>query len=192
MKIAPIVEGHSEVSSVPLILRRIGEEILGRNIEVARPFRVKRHSVVRAGELEKAVEQVFRTREGVTEILLLIDADDDCVKELGPQLAERLRNCARGSSTVVIANRELESWFLGSKESLRGVRGIRHDVMTRADAESIRGAKEQLSRNMSNTRYVEVDDQPALAQRFDLNHARRNCPSFDRLCRHLEKIPPPS
>jgi len=36
--------------------------------------------------------------------------------------------------------------------------------------------------------YVEVDDQPALADRFDLKLARQRCPSFDKFIRDVEAI----
>jgi hypothetical protein len=41
---------------------------------------------------------------------------------------------------------------------------------------------------MVNRRYVEVDDQPALAKRVDLDLARRRCASFNRLHRSLEDL----
>jgi hypothetical protein len=40
--LVPIVEGHAEVHSVPVLMRRLG-------IDVARPFRVKRYQVVNSG-----------------------------------------------------------------------------------------------------------------------------------------------
>jgi hypothetical protein len=51
--IIPIVEGHAEIGSIPVLLRRLGI------VEVARPFRVKRNKVVKPGELERAVGQAI-------------------------------------------------------------------------------------------------------------------------------------
>jgi len=40
--IAPIVEGHAEVESVPVLLRRILATLNMSDVQVVRPFRVKR------------------------------------------------------------------------------------------------------------------------------------------------------
>ena len=179
--IVPIVEGHSEVIALPLLLRRLLRRDGVYDLEVARPFRVKRNRVVRPGEIENAVTQACRSRAHAAAVLVLLDADDDCPAELGARLAERCREATPLPSLVVVANRELEGWFLGAKESLRGVRGIRGDAMAPEDPEGIRGAKERLSKNMEGgRRYLQVDDQPALVERLDLELARDRCPSFAR------------
>ena len=89
---------------------------------------------------------------------------------------------------LVLANRELEAWFLGAKESLRGIRGIRRDAVTPANPEAIRGAKERLSVNMQGRRYIATDDQPALAHAFDLGAAEAKCPSFAKLVRDVTRL----
>jgi hypothetical protein len=89
----------------------------------------------------------------------------------------------------VLANREFKGWFLGAKESLRTKRGISQDACAPPDPEAIRGAKERLSDNMvGGRRYLEVDDQPAFAAMMDLRQARAHCPSFDKLCREIERL----
>ena len=187
--IVPVVEGQSEVASIPVLVRRILQEHLGvHDIEVARPFRVKRSRVVKEGELERAVQQALRDRDNAKCVLLLLDADDDCPGELGPSLLSRCRNATALPTAVVLANKEFEAWFLGAKESLRGTRGIRNDACAPEDPESIRGAKEHLTRNMKGRRYLSVDDQPALSKRTDIAAARRRCPSFDKLVRDVERL----
>ncbi len=59
------------------------------DVEIARPFRVKRGRVVRAGELERAVTQALRSRSGATGVLVILDADDDCPAELASKLCQR-------------------------------------------------------------------------------------------------------
>ncbi len=179
--IVPIVEGHSEVASVPILLRRLLQAGGFYQLEIAKPWRVKRNRVVRPGEIENAVTQASRSRAGAAAVLVLLDADDDCPAELGARLAERCRRTTPLPSLVVVANRELEGWLLGAKESLRGVRGIRSDAVAPESPESIRGAKERLSKNMEGRRrYLEVDDQPALIERLDLERAQARCPSLAR------------
>lgn len=176
--IVPIVEGQSEVESIRNLILRILVE-LGRNdITVARPFRVKRNRVVKEGELERAVQQAVRDRENACAILVLLDADDDNPDALTSALTARARGATTHPVGVVIANRELEAWFLGAKESLRGHRGIHADAVAPPNPEAIRGAKGALSRNMEGRRYLEIDDQPSFAALFNMKLAAERCKSF--------------
>ncbi len=166
--IVPIVEGHSEIGSVPVLLR---------------------DRVVRPGELEKALTFACRSRPDVAAVLVILDADDDCPAELGSKLAQRCQEATPLPALVVLASRELEGWLLGAKESLRGVRGIRADSVAPQNPEGIRGAKERLSKNMAgNRRYLEVDDQPALVERMDFALAQDRCPSFARFVTRFEAL----
>ena len=187
--IATIVEGHAEVESVPLLLRRIFAQLGVTSVQVARPFRIKRNRVVKSGELERAISQTIRDRDGVAGIMVLIDSDDDCPAELGVQLLERAKKTTQIPVSVVLAHREFECWLLGSKESLRGINGIAESATAPANPESIRGAKEHLTRNMTRGRsYLAVDDQSSFAERFDLSLARQRCPSFDKCFRETERM----
>ena len=179
--IVPIVEGQSEDRSVPILLRRLLQDQGIYDLEVARPFRVKRDQVVRPDELERALAGASRARANAAAVVVILDADDDCPAELGTQLAQRCREATHLPTLVVLAARELEGWFLGAKESLRGIRGIRSDAMAPDSPEGIRGAKERLSKNMTGSRrYIAVDDQPALVERMDFALARERCPTFAR------------
>lgn len=184
--IASIVEGHSEVESVPVLLRRILNDLEKHTIKATRPIRVSRYKLVKDGELEKALNMVVRKRENVAAILVLLDADDDCPKELGPKLLERGRKTTDRPIAVTLAKSEFEAWFLGAKESLREVRGIKDSAIAPENPESIKGAKEMLTENMEGSRsYNEVDDQPALAEEFNMNDTRKKCPSFDKFYRDV-------
>lgn len=188
VSIVPIVEGHSEQQSVPLLLRRIQAQLGAYQVHIARPFRVKRSLIVREGELERAVKQALRSRENAGALLVLLDADDDCPVTLGQSLLARCRACTEVPAAVVLANREFEAWFLGAKDSLRAVRGIRQDVQTPPEPEAIRGAKERLSANMQGRRYLEVDDQPALAAEMAIDLAAQRCRSFAKLLRDVTRL----
>lgn len=188
-RLVPIVEGQSEVATVPILLRRILQDELDEyEIGVARPFRVKRNRVVQPGEMERAVKQAVRAREGAAAVLVLLDADDDCPVQLAQSLLRRCHTETALPVAVVLACRELEAWFLGAKESLQGVRGIRANAAAPSEPETIRGAKERLTRNMEGSRYVEIDDQPAMAQRLDLTLAKTRCSSFAKLVRTVQDL----
>jgi len=60
--IVPIVEGQSEVMAVPVLLRRLLSERQRYDVMVARPVRVHRSSVVKEGEIERAVVLARRNR----------------------------------------------------------------------------------------------------------------------------------
>jgi len=177
--LVPIVEGHAEQASVPVLLRRILASEHFYEVSIARPFRVKRYSVVRPGELERAVKQAVRSRENAAAILVILDADDDC--------PATCRSSTHLPAAVVLAQREFEAWLLGAKEALRGVRGIRQDATAPSHPEAIRGAKERVSQNMQGRRYVPVDDQAALAERMDIRLAADR--EVRRLLCHIHRSP---
>jgi len=187
--IVPIVEGQAEVESIPVLLRRLLTEWKCYNVEVGKPFRVKRNRVVKAGELERAVA-LARQRPGCAAILLILDADDDCPKYLGPELKKRLDAVARGLRVgVVLPRAELEAWFLASVESLRGKRGISQRAEGPCDPEEIRDAKGRLANLMDRGyTYVETDDQPALMSLFDFKMANERCRSFRKLLKELSLL----
>lgn len=157
-------------------------------MQIARPFRVSRLKVVRPGELERAILQGSRDRQNLSWLLVLLDADDDEPASLEAHLLERCREATALPAAVIAARREFESWLLGAKEGFRGFRGIRPDANAPPDPEAIRGAKERLSRNMAGRSYVEVDDQPAFAERLDLDLALQRCASLRRLAAELERL----
>lgn len=185
----PIVEGQSEVESAGVLLRRILYAKDTYDVEVARPFRVKRNKVVRRGELEKAIRQAELSRGGAAAILVVLDADDDCPADLGPALEARAKAATELPVALVLAEIEFEAWLLGAKESLRGVRGIADDAVAPSNPQRIRDAKGELSDNMiDGRRYIAVDDQPALVQEMDIELASERCSSFARFVRSVNTL----
>lgn len=185
----PFVEGQGEVAAVPILLRRLLARLGRADVQVARPYRVHRYRLVRQGELERRVISGLRDRGQVTAILILLDADDErrpaAVEE---ELVQQCRAIQPIPAAAVLACREFESWFLGCKDALRGVCGIRADAQAPPDPEAIRGAKERLSRNMQGPHYSEVRHQPSLAQRMDIDLTLERCPSFRRLETELRRL----
>ena len=158
------------------------------DVDIARPFRVKRGRVVRPDELERSVTQAIRSRSGASGVLVLLDADDDCPASLGTELLARVTSHAV-PVRVVIPKAETEAWILAAIESLRGQRGIRHDAECPSNPESVRDAKGAISRLMEGTRgYVATDDQPALLSTFDMELAAQRAPSFTKLQRDLAAL----
>lgn len=183
LRIAAIVEGRGEVEALPLLPRRIAGEV-GLTVGVPRPIRVAREKILRGSALQRAVELAALRAGPEGHILILVDADDDCPKDLA---AELLKEAAKARSdrqiSVVVAKSEYESWFLAATGSIAGKRGIEESVVPPRDPESNRDAKGWISRRMPSGRsYRPTLDQAALTAVFDLA-AAWTAPSFDKLRR---------
>ncbi len=187
LQMACIVEGHGDREAVPIVIRRLAAKLdPAAAIHIPSPIRIPKNKLLKAGELERAVDLAARRIVGHGAVLVLLDSDDDCPAQLGPELLQRALSARRDVPlAVVIAKREFESWFLAAAESLRGQRGLATGLDPPPDPEAIRGAKEWLTTRMESGRsYVETLDQPALAACFDLDKARR-ADSFDKFCRDI-------
>ncbi len=194
-RIACVVEGHGDIEAVPIVVRRIAEQLVPPVIvQVTSPLRTPKSRLVKPGELERAVELAARRVTGGGGVLVVLDSDDDCPAQLGPALLARAANVRAGMPVaVVLAKSEFESWFLAAAESIAGSAGLPVGLQAPADPESIRGAKEWLADRMLGTRsYSPTLDQPVLARQFDLATARR-ADSFDKFQREtvrlLEQVP---
>jgi hypothetical protein len=187
--IVPIVEGHAEVESIPILMRRLRDSWHYFNLEISKPIRVNRYQIVKEGELERRIKLAM-TRPNCRAIVIVLDADDDCPKNLAPQLLNRAVIAApQIPISVVLPKSELESWFIGSIESLRGKHGISVSASSPTNPEDMRGAKEFLTNAMErNSHYIETIDQPALAALFDIDLARRNCRSFRKFWKDFNNI----
>jgi hypothetical protein len=187
--IVPIVEGHSEVESVPLLIRRLAAEWGEYGFRVEKPVRVKRYQVIKNGELERRLQLALR-RPDCAAIIIILDADDDCPRELASDLLKRAKKIASDVViSVVIPKSEFESWFVGSIESLKGCHSISDTAVTPVNPEDIRDAKGFLTNKMTeNNHYLEVDDQPAMTATFDMTLAYTHCRSFKKFHNDLCKI----
>lgn len=191
LRIAIIVEGDGEIEALPILLRRLAECCgYAGQVEIVNKLRIPATRLVKAGELERAVELSARKLGGHGGIFVLLDAEDDCPAKLGPALATRAR-AARPDLPVAfaLAYREYEAWFLGAASSLAGRRGLPDDLVDHIAPESPRGCKEWLSDRMASGRgYQETDDQPAFTAIFDLDKAHTACSSFKKFRREAEAL----
>lgn len=187
--IASIVEGHGEERSLQGLLHRLVPHLVpGAYAEIQRPFRVPRDRMLRRDVLDHALTVVMTRNPSPTGIVILLDADDDCAVELG----QRLRSHAQSTHghvpvVAVAAVREFEAWFLAGAAGLAGKAGLPAGLAPPSEPESIRGAKEWLSRRMPRgSTYQETAHQPSFATLFDLDAARTAAPSFDKFCRDVQ------
>src|ERR1700694_2412055 len=143
-QIAPIVEGHGEVSAIPILLRRMIAELnLAVRIEVVRPIRQPRGALLRQGGVESAVQLVAIEMGERGAIFVILDSEGECPRERGPELLTRAATARPDKlSLAVLAHQEFEAWFLASASSLKGQRGLSQEIEDHDDPESIRGCKE--------------------------------------------------
>lgn len=189
LRVAAVVEGHGEVDSARILLRRCALQwnpAIG--FDAPRSVRIPRGTLLKDGELERGVQLASYNAEGGG-VIVLIDADDDCPATLGPRLLARARRVNQHSS-VVLAKSEFEAWFLAAAGSLAGQRGLRPDLIPPPAPEDIRDAKGWLTRSMRNPhgRYSETLDQPALTALFDLQAASDHCSSFNKFSRDINGL----
>ena len=185
-----IVEGHGEVQALPVLIRRIATELYPElDVDILRPIRVHRNKVVQSDELEREVKLAARKIGGQGGIFIILDSDEKCPAELGPELLHRASQVHSNLPiAVVLAKREFEAWFLAAAESLRGQRELKNDIYPPSDPEAIRDAKGWLSERMKNSRtYRETRDQAALTALFNLEQARQ-ADSFDKCYRDIVRL----
>ena len=191
--IQSIVEGDGEVTAFPILLDRLIGELGCYEAVGYSPFLEKRTGIVNEAKFKRAV-QVVSDRSGTSAIIILFDADDDCARDLIPQMIRWAQETVSAlPCAVIMARREYEAWFLAAIESLRGQRRIRDNAQYDRNPEVVRGAKGVVSRFMPpNKPYSETSDQVALSAVFDLGQAYHGTSSFRKMvkevCRLLEEL----
>ena len=186
-----IVEGHGDVKAVPVLVRRIQQELdPSVNLIVRKPFRLPRTKLIKPGEFERALNITANYLAPPRAILILVDADVDCPATLGPELVKQAQKARSDIQTgVVLAKHEFESWFLAAAPSIAGYSGLKQELPEISDPETIRGAKEWIGNNMPpSTKYKETVDQASLAAVFDIDLARKHSPSFNKCHREIERL----
>jgi hypothetical protein len=179
------VEGHGEVSALPVLLRRIGEwQDPLVDAVVLPPIRVRRDRFLNRDDEFNRVLALASAKAGNDGwILVLLDADDDCPAELGADTMRRARErLPNHKVSVVLANREYEAWFIAAAASLNGHRGFAAGDEVVVDAEAIRDAKGWIKARIASGAYGETTDQPAFSARVDLQQVHDGSRSFRKLC----------
>ena len=188
---ASIVEGEGDEAALrPLIENIIASSAGAVYPRIMRPVRAHWGSMVnKAEDLERYAAAALREGGPDARLLVLLDADDRCPAELGPRLRRQLAvRFPNNLVSVSIANREYESWFIASAESIAGHIGATPSPALPDNIEEIRGAKGWLTQNLLSRRYDPIDDQPAFSTYIDVALARQRSRSFDRFCREIERL----
>ncbi|MCV7199839.1 DUF4276 family protein [Mycobacterium angelicum] len=187
LKVGVIVEGHGDVDAIPVLIRRIAELHEIFDTVILRPFRVNRSRFnEKFDDFERALRYLSQNSHVIAVVL---DADDDCPRDLCSNLRLRAREIVKHLPvSIVAANKEFEAWLLAAIESLRGRCGVRTDAVCPSNVEEIRGAKQRVEAMMDNRIYSETVDQVKLAANMDLRIARQNSRSFDKFVRDIKGV----
>ena len=198
--VACIVEGHGEVAALPILLRRLAHEAGIYELTIPTPIRCPRSKYLRKvegrlslveGELMRLIQLAVNKppSEEKGAILIVLDADDACPAEVGPQilrLAQRVRPGIQFG--VVLPKREYEAWLLAALESLAGKRNIVEAPQVPEQPEEIANAKGYLTGQLrQGHRYSETVDQPAFSSIFSFAEAEA-CDSFCKLRRDFRSL----
>ncbi|MCC7292976.1 MAG: DUF4276 family protein [Phycisphaerales bacterium] len=211
LRVAPIVEGHGEVSAVPELLRRMGTELLGgAYIDVMRPIRQPRSKLLRRDAasgnirpdddaISSAVRLAFsklaqvRTHNVARSelILVLLDSNGDCAGRLAPSILDSMARATgkRGPVSVVLPVVEYESWFVAAARSLGDLLDVADSDIPASPLDGHYG-KAWIEQRFRGGNYSETVDQVRLTACMDLAECRRRARSFDKLCRELGRWMP--
>ena len=157
---------------------------------IVRPYRVPWGTLVNVdGELERYAAMAIRDGGPSAKLVVVLDADDRCPAELGPQLLQRIHTrFPNNPASVNVADREYESWFIASSESIAQFVDSRLSFEVPSNIEATRGAKAWLARNVLGRSYKETLDQASFSSVVDVPLARQRSQSFDRFCREVERL----
>lgn len=188
---APIIEGHGEEEALRVLIYTIlaAAESNAYPLIVA-PYRVPWGTLVNVeGELERYAAMGIRDGGPNTRLIVVLDADDRCPAELGPTLLGRQNiRFPNNPASVNVANREYESWFMASAESIAQHVGCTSNFEIPSPIETIRNAKGWIGRNILHRSYKETVDQASFSSRIDVPIARGRSHSFNRLCCEVERL----
>ena len=195
MKVVAIVEGHGEVTALPVLLRRLGDWCTpGKPAEVLSPIRVQRDRFLNREDEFRRYLLLAAAKCGEDGwVLVLLDADDDCPAEFVAPLVERVKaHIGHRRVSVVLANREYEAWFIAAADSLNHHRGFVFVPAEIIEAEIPRDAKGWIGGRMESGTYRETTDQAAFSARMDLQQAFDRSRSFRKLSREWDRQTEPA
>jgi hypothetical protein len=150
--IFPIVEGHGEVEAVPILLRRLASEQLGlHTLHCLPPFRLPRSKLMNEADLSRAIalgRLKMRDLDGPHLILVIMDADDACPVDVVRALHTQHRALLVAARTsIVLAVREYEAWFLAANMSEADHRNLRAATPVHANPEQVANPKAVFERD---------------------------------------------
>jgi hypothetical protein len=193
LRVAPIVEGHGEFLCVGNLLRRIWYELLGGQfIEVQKPIRHHQGTLLQPEGMSRAIRLALKSLNTPPStdpslVLVLIDSEGECPARLGPDLLNVAKRVdPRADVACVLAHVMYETWFVAASSSLASFLDL-GSADPPLDPEGMELGKSWIAKRVRGPKYVETFHQSKMTSAMDLAQCRTASPSFDKLCRELEK-----
>ena len=180
-EVATIVEGHGDLEAVSILIRKVAESLdASRTVKMPIELRSSKGRMRNEQAFLKSLEIVRRYVGSGGSVLVIMDADKDCPKEINEQLTQWAKKAhADLSVAVVVAKREMEAWFIaGSAHWNKDEHG---------DAESVRDPKNWVAKNIVKGHYAETVDQARMAANLDIEKARE-ARSFGKFARDVTRL----
>lgn len=195
IRFVAIVEGEGEVAAINnLIARVIGEYSPELQVAFANPIQksktqlIPKKGLLNETEWEDAITLASQRVGDRGAILILLDADYECPKEMGPKISELVtRIRPERQIGIVLANTEYESWFVAAIESLSGKHGLK-EYLKFQDASKNAGKSWIKNQMLKDEKYQETRNQLKMTREFDMQLARSRSDSFDKFYREVTRL----
>lgn len=192
-RIVPIVEGPGDRDAVPALLRRILTECYVRFDIVIGQSKSTGGKPNLINRLDKYLR--YALNDGADAMIVVVDADQDCPRELAASLRDRTMNSGIPAPVAIVCPKaEYETWIIASlseddghkiRERLR----IDSSISAPDNIESIRNAKGWFKNHMPRgLAYKPTQDQARLTHYMSLDLVHRRSRSFRRLCHAMEEL----
>lgn len=174
-----VVEGAGDRGALPVVLRSYlharGEyrDILGKPV----PLHGRDKAFVPNGI--EGYAAVAGARPGCVGVLVVLDAEGDCVAQRGPELFTRARCAIQVPVHVALADTAFEDWLYASAETLR-LDGLNFDPQ--------KSGGSMIKHALRPAAYNKPVWQPRLAARMNIDMARVRSPSFDRMLLRFDDL----
>ena len=187
-KIALILEGKGDVSAAPSLIAKASKAFGGLAVASDPPIRGgEARKLRREGELERLL-RMAASRDDATDVLVLVDLDDDCPVEFHAEFVERSKAVVDQYGKpihICFCLKEYEAWFLADLDSLKvAFPDYGWGDATFNKPEQVRGAKEALGRSCQKG-YKQMRDQLTFTKKIDVFRVALASRSFRKLVKSL-------
>jgi hypothetical protein len=166
-----IAEGHGDVESLRILVRRVLQEhlsIFDCDIDVQRRKDIRHQRANDWANFRRYLEVAYKEH---CPVLWSVDCDDDCAWQIAKEVCSLVEALgARQPFAVALWVKEYESLFLSDFETTKVVMKLSESATAPTDPESIRGAKKVIDDYLPQNRaYKEPIDQPRITAHLDLD-----------------------
>lgn len=177
MRIELIVEGHGDVTSLPLLLRNISFHKGFYNFSFPHPMRFGEFNAMVKRDKFSNFVQYLNSDDTIDAIIVACDADDVCPVKARQALLERIASTVHGIKkpiSILLFNREYEALFLSQIDVISEKTGMLDITEAQgkkiiSSSDKVRDAKGCLDALVPDLNYKEARDQEKFTAMLDMN-----------------------